>query len=254
MKQGNLFCFVLSGWDLRNQPLCFWYLEKALDECIDLVWDCLELRWRSYLIVEPFSQWKLNKIKTENCIKIWGHSCCCWKALDKSDWMESNSQFSELRCGRYYCRSGFCCWKFKHIAKIGFERKSQLSTQFVHTWVIGTCYTSIAERRTTVAKAYGIKVKWVSIGNSICFDPWKKKREGKKSLQENSTVHYPSGKWTRDSPPFTPNTTRKKNSPCHSPLTHKKKREAPSLHDTWLLIGCKAIIFLKLAATIFGHD
>jgi hypothetical protein len=29
------------------------------------------------LIIESFSQWKLNKIKIENYIGIWGHSCCC---------------------------------------------------------------------------------------------------------------------------------------------------------------------------------
>jgi hypothetical protein len=35
------------------------------------------------LIIEPFSQWKLNKI--ENCIGIWECSWYCWKALGKSD-------------------------------------------------------------------------------------------------------------------------------------------------------------------------
>jgi len=54
------------------------------------------------LIIEAFSQWKLNKIESENSIEIWGHSWCCWKALGESDFMEFISQFSELRCGRYY--------------------------------------------------------------------------------------------------------------------------------------------------------
>ncbi len=40
------------------------------------------------LIIESFSQWKLNKIKTENCIGIWGCSWCSWNALDKSDFIE----------------------------------------------------------------------------------------------------------------------------------------------------------------------
>jgi hypothetical protein len=53
------------------------------------------------LIIEPFSQGKLNKIKTENCIGIWGDSWCCGKALGESDLIEFTSQFSELRCGRY---------------------------------------------------------------------------------------------------------------------------------------------------------
>jgi hypothetical protein len=50
------------------------------------------------LIIESFSQRKLNKIETENCIGIWGHS---WKALVTSNLIEIISQFSELRCGQY---------------------------------------------------------------------------------------------------------------------------------------------------------
>jgi hypothetical protein len=53
------------------------------------------------LITEPFSQWKLNKIETENCIGIWGCSWCCWKALGESDLIEFISHFSELKCRRY---------------------------------------------------------------------------------------------------------------------------------------------------------
>jgi hypothetical protein len=85
------------------------------------------------LIPEPFSQWKLNKIETENCIQIWGCSWCCWKALGKSDCVEFISQVLELRCGRYWYFSGFCCWKFKQIAKIGFGKKNQLSPLNVFT-------------------------------------------------------------------------------------------------------------------------
>jgi len=50
--------------------------------------------WR-LLIIESFSQWKLNQIKIKNCIEIWGHSWCCWKALEQSDLIEFISQFSE---------------------------------------------------------------------------------------------------------------------------------------------------------------
>jgi hypothetical protein len=52
------------------------------------------------LIIASFSQWKLNKIETENgigiCVRYW----CCWEAFGKSDLIEFVSQFSELRCGR----------------------------------------------------------------------------------------------------------------------------------------------------------
>jgi len=76
------------------------------------------------LIIEPFFIWKLNTIKTENYIGIWGCFWCCWKAVDESDLIEFISQFSELRCEKYWILSGFCCWKFKQIAKkMGWERK-----------------------------------------------------------------------------------------------------------------------------------
>ncbi len=77
------------------------------------------------LIIEPFSQWKLNEIKTESCIGIWGCFLCCWKAFSKADLTEFISQFPELRCGRYWFLNGFCCWKFKQIAKNwGWKEKS----------------------------------------------------------------------------------------------------------------------------------
>jgi hypothetical protein len=70
------------------------------------------------LIIEPFSQWKLNKIATENCIGIWGHSkSYYWKALTESDLIEFISQVSQLRCGKHWLSSAFCCWDFKQIAK-----------------------------------------------------------------------------------------------------------------------------------------
>jgi hypothetical protein len=46
--------------------------------------------------------------------------------------MKFISQFSELRCRRYWFLSGFCCWKFKKFTKIGFGRKNQLSPECVH--------------------------------------------------------------------------------------------------------------------------
>jgi len=74
------------------------------------------------LIIEPFSQWKLYKIKTENYIGIWGCSWC-QKAFNELDVIKFISQFLDIRCGRYWFLSEFCCWKFKKIAKIGFVRK-----------------------------------------------------------------------------------------------------------------------------------
>ncbi len=37
-------------------------------------------KWK-LLIIESFSQWKLNKIETgETVLEFWGRSWCCWKA------------------------------------------------------------------------------------------------------------------------------------------------------------------------------
>jgi hypothetical protein len=63
------------------------------------------------LIIEPFFQWELNKIETEDCIRIWGHPWCCWKAFNEWDLTEFISQFSKLR---------FC----KEIFFKGFVRKN----------------------------------------------------------------------------------------------------------------------------------
>jgi hypothetical protein len=71
------------------------------------------------LIIEPFSQWKLSKIKTENCIGIWGRSWCCWKALGKSNLIEFISQFLKLMCERY--------WFLQKLQKLGLEGKISLA-------------------------------------------------------------------------------------------------------------------------------
>jgi hypothetical protein len=92
------------------KPHCFtlhsWYLSKALD----VHWFGLRVFGVSmckFLIIEPFFQWKLNKIETESCIGICGCSWCCWKAGSKSDLMEFISQILELRCGKYWFWSFF---------------------------------------------------------------------------------------------------------------------------------------------------
>jgi hypothetical protein len=76
------------------QPFSQWKLNKIETENYIGMW--------KLLIIQPFSQSKLNKIGTENCIGIWGCSWCCSKALVKLDLIDFISQFSELRCGRLF--------------------------------------------------------------------------------------------------------------------------------------------------------
>ncbi len=52
------------------------------------------------LIIAPFFESNLNKIETENGIRICVYYWCRWEAFGKLDLIEFVSQFSELRCGR----------------------------------------------------------------------------------------------------------------------------------------------------------
>jgi len=139
MKQGSLFCFVCHV-EIFQIIVLHIALLVSLESCqwVGVHWFGLRffgaMVWK-LLIIEPFSPWKLNKIETENYIGIWRSSWCCWKALDESDLIEFISQFSELRCKRYWFSNKFCCWKLKQITKIGFRWKNHLSPQCVH---IGT--------------------------------------------------------------------------------------------------------------------
>jgi hypothetical protein len=136
MKPSTLFCFVLSHWDLPNHGASCHALGifgKLLMSRGASMW--FETIWSDS--VESFFQWKSNKIETKNGTGIWK---CPW-------WVRFNrliSQFSELRCGRYYFLRWFCCWKFKQIAKIGFGKQNQLSPQCVH----------IAESKNSILKMW----------------------------------------------------------------------------------------------------
>ncbi len=81
------------------------------------------------------------------------------------------------------------------------------------------------------------------------------------SMHGKVSIYCPSGKWSVDSPLSTPNTTCKKYplppprppTPLYStPPTRQKGRPLHCM--TRLLIGCMEILFLQLAATIFGLD
>ncbi len=81
-----------------------------------MVWDYLELWCGSYWLLNHFLNEIEIKLKLESILML-------LKNLWWVRYKESISQFSELRCGRYWFLDGFCCWKFKQIAKIGFKIK-----------------------------------------------------------------------------------------------------------------------------------
>ncbi len=105
------------------------------------------MMWK-LLIIEPFCEWKLNKIKTESSIDIWG-------VLDVK---ESHRQVGFNRV--YFTIFRAKVWKiltFEWILllknsnksqKLGFRRKNQLSSQCVHTWANNIGYTNVIEELT----------------------------------------------------------------------------------------------------------
>jgi len=116
----------------------------------------------------------------------------------------------------------------------------------------------IGERRTTSAKACGIKVRyyWELFGEhvrnmgTLCFSP--PRPQPKKQLAWK--VECPLSKWKVNSGQSTlhkKQNLRKKN-PLLPPPVRKKGMPLHSM--TLLLIGWMEILFLKLAATTFGLD
>jgi hypothetical protein len=148
MKEGNLFCFILfCHAEISQIMMLHATLLVSLESSkwVGVHWLGLRLLeamvWK-LLIIEPFFKWKLNKTETENFIEIWGHSwCSCpW-------WVRFNRVYFTIF--RAKVRKILIFWvhfvaeNSNFFAKIGFERKNQLSPQFVHTWANGTGYTSI---------------------------------------------------------------------------------------------------------------
>ncbi len=82
MKEGSLFCFVCHA-EISQAMVLHVTLLISLEssQWVGVHWLGFGLRlfgatvWK-LLIIEAFSQWKLNKMKTENCIGIWGSSWC----------------------------------------------------------------------------------------------------------------------------------------------------------------------------------
>jgi len=116
------------------------------------------------------------------------------------------------------------------------------------------------ERTTTFAKVYiyGIKVMcyWelfgehVMNGNSLLWSLAPTPKKNRKKLHEKSIVHCPIGKWRVHSP----HETQLEKENTTSSVTHKIKKEGPFTPWHVLLISCMEILFLKLAAIIFGLD
>jgi hypothetical protein len=67
-----------------------------------------------------------NKIKLKFVLEFGGILGVCWKVFDELDLIEFISQFSKLRCGRYFFLKGFLKKKFNQITKIGFGRKKSV--------------------------------------------------------------------------------------------------------------------------------
>jgi hypothetical protein len=78
MKQGSLFCFVCHVEIFQTMV----FHAMLLVSLENSQWEGVHqfglkmfgaTMWK-LLIIEPFFQWKFNKIEIENCIRIWGCS------------------------------------------------------------------------------------------------------------------------------------------------------------------------------------
>jgi hypothetical protein len=124
-------------------------------------------------------------------------------------------------------------WLVHHSKKWNYGQLPKIKCSILKYRVVPPLWpTYVGEKRTTIAKAYRIKIRyyWELFGEHIrnlgtlCFEPapapnQKKKQKNKKtSLNGNSTAHCASGKWTVDSPLAAPITTwSKKTRPKEAP-------------------------------------
>ncbi len=127
-----MFCFVRLRSPKSHascRALCiYWKLltSKGAPTWFETAWS-YDVEVVDYWTI--FSMKKREKLKLKKLLEFVGNSWLPWEALDKSDFIESISQFSHLRCGFWI---GCCSWKFKKVATIGFKRKNQVHCQCVH--------------------------------------------------------------------------------------------------------------------------
>jgi len=139
MKQGSLFCFVMLRWD-PPKPWCFMLCSLISSKSfwwVGVQW--LGWRqfgatvWRKLLIIESFSQWKLNKIKTE---KLYWNLGWFLVLLEGPWWVRFNWVYCTIFRAKMWKILIFewilLLEKFKQITNIGFGRNNQLNPQCVH--------------------------------------------------------------------------------------------------------------------------
>jgi hypothetical protein len=130
---------------------------------------------------------------------IWWHSWSFWKALGELDLIEFISQSWELSCGRYWFLSGFCCWKFKQIAKIGFTLTPTAHTTlvFVEVWRC-TNYANGSHTDFQTGKKSGVGFNHVSPASCqwVSLKTKKKNKKRKQTKEKNRTITTHRTFWT----------------------------------------------------------
>ncbi len=117
-----MFCFVchaeISQTRVLHLALCV--SSESFQWVVGVHWFGLRMfgiMMYKLLIIEPFSHRNEKKSKLRI---VWEFGCVLRviRKLSLSlDLFKFISQFSELRCGKYWFFGGFCCWKFKQIIK-----------------------------------------------------------------------------------------------------------------------------------------
>jgi len=141
MKVDNFFCFILSCWNFPNQITSY----NAIDIFENLIMNKGALTWVEFFWsynAKVIDYWTIllinnNKITNRNFTRIQRCTWCYWKIIVELDLVKFISEFSYLKCERYWVLNEFC-WKFKQIQQIGFRRENELSVFTLRT--DNTCY------------------------------------------------------------------------------------------------------------------
>jgi hypothetical protein len=131
----QVVCFVLSHWDLPNHGTSCHALGIFGKLLMSRVHEC-SLKLFGATVWNHFSM----KIKSNQIKKLYWNLAASLVFLESPWWVRFNrliSQFSELRCGRYFFWGDFVAGNSNKLQKLGLERKIS-----VHTWANDTWYTS----------------------------------------------------------------------------------------------------------------
>jgi len=140
LKQGSLLCFVCHT-EISQTTMFHDMLLVSLESSLMSWVHQLGLRlfgatvWK-HLIIKKLFQWKLNKIKIEKCIKIWGCSWCYWKALNNSDFNIVYFTIFIAKVWKIFIFEWILFWKLKIFKNGVWKEKWVQPSMCSHCWIL----------------------------------------------------------------------------------------------------------------------